>query len=151
MMAGLSARTAIQAQTGLTADLKWPNDLLVGGKKVGGILTEMHAEPTQVRFVIVGIGVNVNQEKFPGELANDGDFAAHGNGQAGFAVGIAGAVAAGIRDRLQSFFARRAERRDGTIRGGFELCAGETSAGDERDGEFCGDDGGTAAGRTAAW
>src|SRR5207302_9777782 len=69
MMAGLSAHTAIQAQTGLAVDLKWPNDLLVGGKKVGGILTEMHAEPAQVRFVIVGMGLNVNQEKFPAELA----------------------------------------------------------------------------------
>jgi BirA family biotin operon repressor/biotin-[acetyl-CoA-carboxylase] ligase len=68
MMAGLSARTAIEATTGLAADLKWPNDLMIGGKKVGGILTEMHAEPSQVRFVIVGIGLNVNQEKFPGEL-----------------------------------------------------------------------------------
>ena len=68
MMAGLSAHEAIQAQTGLTVDLKWPNDLLINGKKVGGILTEMHAEPGQVRFVIVGIGLNVNQEKFAGEL-----------------------------------------------------------------------------------
>jgi BirA family biotin operon repressor/biotin-[acetyl-CoA-carboxylase] ligase len=69
MMAGLSAHTAIQAQSGLAVDLKWPNDLLIGGKKVGGILTEMHAEPAQVRFVIVGIGLNVNQEKFPADLA----------------------------------------------------------------------------------
>jgi BirA family biotin operon repressor/biotin-[acetyl-CoA-carboxylase] ligase len=68
MMAGLSAQTAVAAVTGLTVDLKWPNDLLIGGKKVGGVLTEMHAEPTLVRFVIVGIGLNVNQEKFPGEL-----------------------------------------------------------------------------------
>ncbi len=70
MMAGLSAHTAVQAVTGLAVDLKWPNDLLVRGKKMGGILTEMHAEPNQVRFVIVGIGINVNQEKFPGELAS---------------------------------------------------------------------------------
>ncbi len=69
MMAGLSAHTAIQAHSGLAADLKWPNDLLIGKKKVGGILTEMYAEPAQVRFVIVGIGLNVNQEKFPAELA----------------------------------------------------------------------------------
>ncbi len=69
MMAGLSARAAVQAQTGLTVDLKWPNDLMLAGKKLGGILTEMHAEPSQVRFVIVGIGVNVNQEKFPAELS----------------------------------------------------------------------------------
>jgi BirA family transcriptional regulator, biotin operon repressor / biotin---[acetyl-CoA-carboxylase] ligase len=68
MMAGLSAHAAIQAQTGLTVDLKWPNDLLINGKKVGGILTEMHAEPGQIRFVIVGIGLNVNQDKFAGEL-----------------------------------------------------------------------------------
>ena len=68
MLAGLSARAAVQAQTGLTVDLKWPNDLFLAGKKMGGILTEMHAEPGQVRFVIVGIGLNVNQEKFPGEL-----------------------------------------------------------------------------------
>lgn len=68
MMAGLSARAAIEAQTGLTPDLKWPNDLMIHGKKAGGILTEMHAEPSLVRFVIVGIGLNVNQERFAGEL-----------------------------------------------------------------------------------
>ena len=70
MMAGLSAYTAIQTHSGLVVDLKWPNDLLIRGKKVGGILTEMHAEPGLVRFVIVGIGLNVNQEKFPGELGS---------------------------------------------------------------------------------
>ena len=69
MLAGLSAHTAVLAQTGLAAELKWPNDLLLNGKKLGGILTEMHAEPNAVRFVIVGIGINVSQEKFPGELA----------------------------------------------------------------------------------
>src|SRR6266481_1448966 len=68
-MAGLSAHSAVQAVAGLAVDLKWPNDLLIRGKKAGGILTEMHAEPNQVRFVIVGIGLNVNQEKFSGELA----------------------------------------------------------------------------------
>ena len=70
MLAGLSAHAAIQGQTGLTPDLKWPNDLLLNGKKVGGILTEMHAEPSAVRFVIVGIGINVNQEKFPSDIAS---------------------------------------------------------------------------------
>jgi len=69
MLAGLSAHTAVLAETGLSAELKWPNDLLLNGKKLGGILTEMHAEPSAVRFVIVGIGINVNQEKFPAELS----------------------------------------------------------------------------------
>jgi BirA family transcriptional regulator, biotin operon repressor / biotin---[acetyl-CoA-carboxylase] ligase len=69
MLAGVSAYTAIAAQTGLIPELKWPNDLMLNGKKLGGILTEMHAEPNAVRFVIVGIGINVNQEKFPPELS----------------------------------------------------------------------------------
>jgi BirA family transcriptional regulator, biotin operon repressor / biotin---[acetyl-CoA-carboxylase] ligase len=70
MMAGLSAHTAVEAVTGLVVDLKWPNDLMIRGKKAGGILTEMHADPGAIRFVVVGIGLNVNQERFPGELAN---------------------------------------------------------------------------------
>ena len=70
IMAGLSARAAIQSQTGLTIDLKWPNDLMLGSKKLGGILTEMYAEPSQVRHVVVGIGINANQDKFPGELSS---------------------------------------------------------------------------------
>ena len=48
--------------------LKWPNDLLIDGKKVCGILTEMNAEATQVRYIVVGIGINVNQASFPPEL-----------------------------------------------------------------------------------
>jgi BirA family transcriptional regulator, biotin operon repressor / biotin---[acetyl-CoA-carboxylase] ligase len=70
MLAGVSVHTAIAAQTGLVPELKWPNDLILNDKKLGGILTEMHAEPNQVRFVIVGIGINVNQENFPVELAS---------------------------------------------------------------------------------
>ena len=68
MLAGISSQAAIQALTGLAPELKWPNDLLLNGKKLGGILTEMHAEPSAVRFVVVGIGINTNQEKFPLEL-----------------------------------------------------------------------------------
>jgi BirA family biotin operon repressor/biotin-[acetyl-CoA-carboxylase] ligase len=49
-------------------DLKWPNDLLIAGKKVCGILTEMNAEATRVRYIVVGIGINVNQAAFPKEL-----------------------------------------------------------------------------------
>jgi BirA family biotin operon repressor/biotin-[acetyl-CoA-carboxylase] ligase len=63
-------RRAIKSVTGLLPDIKWPNDLLIGGKKVAGILTEMSAEPDRVRHVILGIGVDVNLEagEFPAEL-----------------------------------------------------------------------------------
>ncbi|MGH9530238.1 MAG: biotin--[acetyl-CoA-carboxylase] ligase [Terriglobales bacterium] len=49
-------------------DLKWPNDLLMSGRKFCGILTEMNAEATRVRYMVVGIGINVNQGTFPPEL-----------------------------------------------------------------------------------
>jgi len=63
-------RRAIKNVTGLSADIKWPNDLLIGGKKVVGVLTEMSAEVDRVRHVILGIGVDVNQNaaEFPPEL-----------------------------------------------------------------------------------
>lgn len=68
LLAGLAARDAVAETTGLAADIRWPNDLLLGGKKFCGILTEMHAEPDRVRFVVVGIGLNANHQKFPPEL-----------------------------------------------------------------------------------
>ena len=70
LLAGLSAQEALRQQTGCAADLRWPNDLLLGGRKLGGILTEMHAEPGRIHFVIVGIGLNVNQSRFPEKLAS---------------------------------------------------------------------------------
>jgi BirA family biotin operon repressor/biotin-[acetyl-CoA-carboxylase] ligase len=69
MAAGLAARDAVAELTGLLPDLRWPNDLLIGGKKAGGILTEMHAEPDRVHFVIVGVGINVNHTRMPEELS----------------------------------------------------------------------------------
>jgi len=69
LVAGLAVRDAVREETGVEADLRWPNDLLAGGKKFSGILTEMYAEPSQVRFVIVGIGINVNHAAMPAELA----------------------------------------------------------------------------------
>lgn len=70
LLAGLAARDAIQEQTGIAPDLRWPNDLLLNGKKIGGILTEMHAEPERIRFVIIGIGLNVNHQRMPEKLAD---------------------------------------------------------------------------------
>jgi BirA family biotin operon repressor/biotin-[acetyl-CoA-carboxylase] ligase len=63
-------RRAIKNVTGLVAEIKWPNDLLIGGRKVVGILTEMSAEVDRVRHVTLGIGVDVNQDAsdFPPEL-----------------------------------------------------------------------------------
>src|SRR5271154_54608 len=61
---------AIQAETGLKPEIKWPNDILIGGKKIAGILTELSAEVDKVRYVILGIGIDVNQDanEFPADL-----------------------------------------------------------------------------------
>jgi BirA family biotin operon repressor/biotin-[acetyl-CoA-carboxylase] ligase len=72
LAAGLAVRRAIeQVDARVTPDLKWPNDVLISGKKVCGILTEMNAEATRVRYIVVGIGINVNHLNFPKELENE--------------------------------------------------------------------------------
>jgi BirA family transcriptional regulator, biotin operon repressor / biotin---[acetyl-CoA-carboxylase] ligase len=65
LAAGLAVQQAVAEVTALRADLRWPNDLLLGAKKFCGILTEMNAEATRVRHLVVGIGINVLQPAFP--------------------------------------------------------------------------------------
>lgn len=69
LAAGLAAAEAIRATTGLAIDLRWPNDLLLGPRKVGGILVEGKIESTGVAFAVVGIGINVHQRAFAADLA----------------------------------------------------------------------------------
>jgi len=72
LAAGLAVRTAIeQVNAAVSVDLKWPNDVLIGGKKVCGILTEMNAEATRVRYIVVGVGINVNHANFPPGLRGE--------------------------------------------------------------------------------
>jgi len=60
LMAAIAVATTIRKLFGLKAELKWPNDVLIEGKKVCGILAEMNAETDVVNFVNVGIGINAN-------------------------------------------------------------------------------------------
>ena len=68
LAAGLAVRAAVMEVAQVSPDLKWPNDLLIESRKFCGILTEMNSEATRVRYVVVGIGINVNQPKLPAEL-----------------------------------------------------------------------------------
>jgi len=68
LIAGVNMCDAIKKVTGLDAKIKWPNDIVVNGKKVCGILTEMSAQVEGIEFVVIGIGVNVNMKEFPNEL-----------------------------------------------------------------------------------
>jgi len=69
LVAGLAARDAAAEELDALPDIRWPNDLLVNGKKFCGILTEMHAEPDRMHWAVIGIGINVNQTKMPTELS----------------------------------------------------------------------------------
>jgi BirA family biotin operon repressor/biotin-[acetyl-CoA-carboxylase] ligase len=69
MICGLAAVDAIEVETGLRVGLKWPNDLVIGGAKLGGILTEIDLDGDRVDHAVVGIGLNVNLD--PGQLPED--------------------------------------------------------------------------------
>jgi BirA family biotin operon repressor/biotin-[acetyl-CoA-carboxylase] ligase len=69
LAAGLAAATAIHAAAGLRIDLRWPNDLLIGPRKTGGILVESRLEAGGIAFVVVGIGINVHQKTFPADVS----------------------------------------------------------------------------------
>lgn len=60
---------ALTRAVGVTPGIKWPNDVILKGKKLGGILTEMETESDQIRYLVVGMGLNVNNPDFPPELA----------------------------------------------------------------------------------
>lgn len=61
---------SIRQMTSLDALIKWPNDIVVNGKKICGILTEMAGELNEIRYIVVGIGINVNTSSFSDELKN---------------------------------------------------------------------------------
>jgi len=69
LAAGLAAADAVGVAAGLSVDLRWPNDLLIDGRKAGGILVESKTDGDEVAFVVIGIGINVHQERFAPDLA----------------------------------------------------------------------------------
>jgi BirA family biotin operon repressor/biotin-[acetyl-CoA-carboxylase] ligase len=79
LAAGLAAQAAVREATGLAIDLRWPNDLMLGGKKCGGILVESASAPApehwrvevgpQLRYAVIGVGLNLNHSSFPPEIA----------------------------------------------------------------------------------
>lgn len=70
LAAGLAAADTIQDTTALVPQVKWPNDVLVGGKKICGILCEAAVDSDSLVYAVVGIGVNVNQKSFDGQIAH---------------------------------------------------------------------------------
>lgn len=68
IVAAMAVRDGIMKSTGMDCNIKWPNDIICGGKKLCGILTEMSCEMQSVNYVVVGIGINVNNTVFPEDI-----------------------------------------------------------------------------------
>ncbi len=111
--AAISLARAIREQTGLVPEIKWPNDVLIHGKKVAGILTELNAELDHIKYVILGMGVNVNlsANDFPSELRK---LATSLKAEAGHNLRRAELAAAILRE-LDADYARIARREFSSI------------------------------------
>lgn len=70
LVMALAVAEGIHGTCGLAAEIKWPNDVVVNGRKVCGILTEMSAEHGAIAHVVIGVGVNVGLQEFPPEIAS---------------------------------------------------------------------------------
>lgn len=69
LVAAMAVEKGIREQTGLDCQIKWPNDIVLNGRKICGILTEMSTEEDSIRYVVVGIGINVNTKDFSEEIS----------------------------------------------------------------------------------
>ena len=68
MLTAVAVASAVEKVSGIAPGIKWPNDLLLDGKKICGILTEMNAEIERINFLVVGMGLNINTDHFPEEI-----------------------------------------------------------------------------------
>lgn len=68
LVMGTAVCRAIREVCSLDAGIKWPNDIIINNKKVCGILTELSAEIDAVNYIIIGVGINANVERFPEEI-----------------------------------------------------------------------------------
>lgn len=100
LVMALAVAEGISLTCGLEAEIKWPNDVVVNGKKVCGILTEMNVEHGRIQYVAVGVGVNVGLQEFPPEI---GDKAASLEAECGKPVSRA-ALAANILKAFEKYY-----------------------------------------------
>lgn len=70
LIAGLAVARALKDYAGVSSEIKWPNDIVIKGKKVCGILAELSTEIEEIHYVVVGIGINVRNTEFPEEISS---------------------------------------------------------------------------------
>jgi BirA family transcriptional regulator, biotin operon repressor / biotin---[acetyl-CoA-carboxylase] ligase len=105
LVAALAVAEAIRDYPGLPAQIKWPNDVVIGGKKAAGVLTELSAEMDRTNFVIIGIGVNANHmpKDFPEDLAEKATSLRSEQGSSVDRVRLVQAIVAHLEHRYSQF------------------------------------------------
>ena len=118
MSCGLATADAIESQTGLRAGLKWPNDLVIEGAKVGGILTELGLQGTEVEYAVVGIGLNVNLDpsSLPAGLHMPATSLSHALGAQVARLPLLQALLQGIEERYLALRAGKSPHQDWAAR-----------------------------------
>jgi BirA family biotin operon repressor/biotin-[acetyl-CoA-carboxylase] ligase len=116
LAAGLAVQAAVQQVTGLAPDLRWPNDVLLKEKKVCGILAEMNAEATHVRYAVVGIGLNVNHADLPGALRGNATSLRLESGRAWSRVELAAALLKSLDREYRALNSTDPDARDALLR-----------------------------------
>lgn len=105
LLAGLALTEAIAAETGLQPGLKWPNDILLNGRKLVGILTEMDADMERIHSVTIGMGINVRTKAFPPELQKIATSLFLESGREFDRAALAAAILAKFEEKYEDFLA----------------------------------------------
>ena len=111
LMGAVAVAAALRKHAAIPAGIKWPNDILVQGRKVAGLLTEMSAEPDRIRHIVLGIGVNVNMDlrELPPDVRRASTSAAEAAKTAIDRTGLLKALLAELDHWYQRFLKKEAE------------------------------------------
>jgi len=109
LAAALAIADAAGEITRTEADIRWPNDVLIGGRKCCGILPEMSSEMERVKYIVLGFGLNVNQQQFPAELAGEATSLALAAGRRLSRSEVLGAVLRSLERRYRQLLETGAE------------------------------------------
>lgn len=104
-LSAVAVARAIAATTPLHPEIKWPNDVLVGGGKVAGLLNEMSSETEKVHFIVLGIGININmrRDQFPADLRHPATSLALEAGRAVSRLEVTRALLAALDDTYATY------------------------------------------------
>ena len=107
LVQAMAVAEAVEEVTALKSQIKWPNDILINEKKVCGILTEMNLSGSEISSIIIGTGINVNQESFPEEIREIATSLKNESGKAQCREKLIGALCEKFEQYYEQFLATK--------------------------------------------